>query len=648
MQEYLRNAPPFMVSLGVHAAILAALVAIPLAMPPLSPDISLESIFTEDIPREQIEERLEIETKPAETLNVIAGGTPSANVGAAAQPAATPVDVQEAKVLQEAVVEAPAIESMVMSDELLAAELGEGEVTGEVGAMVEGYGAAMGIITQEILRMMREQKVTVVWLFDESGSLVDDRKEIRENYIRVYDELGIATAEDKKNSRRRREPDQLLTVVASYGKDIHELTPKPTANVEQIKAAIDKVPEDPSGQENMCQSVAAVIQKYSAMARKRKLAVILVSDESGDDGAYVEEAIVAARRAKAPIYVMGRESMFGYPYGSQRYVYEDKKEGIKETFWLQVRRGPETAFPECLQWDGLERNWGGQSAGFGPYEQVRMARETGGIFFVLPGNEKNLVTRAQNDRRKYEFMALRPYTPLLLSRQEYAVERATSPFRQAVWNVVLELNPQKNELLFGDQYDPQLVLKREHYPLSQAEFTAVALGEVKKAAYAMNRTNQAIALLQEVEPLRAREASERWRAAYDLAYAQLHLFRLRLFQFILYMDQHASNMPKPKVKDANEWNFWRNKKTITPDEAQFERLKKSFALTMERSEYLSMVSEEERKARELFQRVKQEHPDTPWARRADYELSRGYGFTVSDRRWNPQVRDRIRPKLPKL
>lgn len=649
MQDYLRKAPPFAISLVVHGAILAALFAIPMIVPPLSPEITLESIFTEDIPREQMEERLEVETQPAENLNVIAGGTPSANVGAAAQPAATPVDVQQANVLQEAVVEAPAVESMIMSDELLATDLGEGEVTGEVGAMVEGYGAAMGIITQEILRMMREQPVTVVWLFDESGSLVDDRKEIRDNYLRVYEELGIATKQERTSSRRRKETEQLYTVVASYGKTIHELTPKPTANGELIQAAIDRVPEDPSGEENMCRSLEAIISKYSAMSKKRKLAVILVSDESGDDGGYVEEAILAARRAKAPVYVMGRESMFGYPYGSQRYVYEDKAQDIKETFWLQIRRGPETAFPECLQWDGLERNWGGQSAGFGPYEQVRLAKETGGIFFVLPGNENNLVTRKENDRRKYEFLALRPYTPLLLSRQEYLVERETSPFRKAIWNVVLELNPQKNELLFGDRFDSQLMIQRDLYPFSQAEFTAQALGEVKKAAYAMNRINQALALLEDVKPLRARESSERWRAGFDLAYAQLHIFRLRLFQFILAIDQHANNMPKPKNPMANRWSFHRNKKTITPDEGQYSRLKQSFGITMDREEYLKMVAEEERTSTRLLKDVIQQHPDSPWARRAASELQSGYGFVVRDLLWDPKgVRSKIRLKLPKL
>ncbi len=647
MQDFLKNAPSIVVSLLVHVVVLLVLMMIPLVIDAGSPDILLESIFSEDLPKEEIEQKLELDTKPAETLNVIAGGTPSTAVGAASQAASTPVDVQKAKVMNEATVDAPRVEAMQMSDEVMAAELGEGEITGEVGAMVEGYGAAMGIISQEIIRMMRQQKVTVVWLFDESGSLVDDRKEIRQNYLRVYEELGIAASQDK--DLRRGGSELLLTVVASYGKDIHEHTPRPTSDPELVMAAIDKVQEDPSGEENMSGSVAAIIRKYTRMAiqGKRKLAVIVVSDESGDDGDSVEEAILAAKTAKAPIYVMGRESMFGYPYARQRWTYEDKAKDIKEDFWLQIRRGPETAFPECLQWDGLEARYDAQSAGFGPYEQVRMAKETGGIFFVLPGEEQTLVGEGANDKRKYDFLALREYTPLLLARREYAEQRAMSPFRTALWNVIARLNPSSNKVLF-QTHDPELNIRDEHYPLLPGPFQQEALKQVQKAAKAMLLVNEGIALLDSVEPLRAQESSQRWRAGYDLAYAQLHIFRLRLYQFLLTMDAHANNMPKPENPMANEWNFWRNKNAnIVPDEAQFSRLKQAFQLTIERDEYITMVAAEEKKCFDLLDVVIKEHPGTPWARRAGDEKSRGFGFVVSDRLWDPKgVRSTI--KLPKL
>ena len=648
MQEIFKNAPSVVVSLVVHVVILVVLMMIPLVIQGGTPDIQLESIFTEDLPREEMEQKLELDTKPTDSLNVISGGTPSTAIGASSQPASAPVDVQEAKVMEEAVVDAPRIEAMQLSDTVMAAELGEGEVTGEVGAMVDGYGQAMGIITQELVRMMRQEKVTVIWMFDESGSLEDDRAEIKENYLRVYDEFGIATSQDKD---LRKGNDLLLTVITSYGKTINEHTPRPTANVELIKKAIDKVQVDESGEENMCRSVTAVMNKYKrqAIQGNRKLAVILVSDESGDDGDYVEEAIKAAKDAKAPLYVMGRESMFGYPYARQLWTYEDKEKGISEPFWLQVRRGPETAFPECLQWDGIHSRWDVQSAGFGPYEQVRMAKETGGIFFVLPGEEKNLVGEGVNDQRKYDFLALREYTPLLLSRRNYIEDRQISAFRETLWNVIVRLNPSSNKLLFST-HDPELNLKSEHYPLMLAPFRAEAAGQVIRATKSMMLINEALTLLENVKPDRAREASQRWRAGYDLAYAQLHIFRLRLYQFLLTMDVHANNMPTPKNAKSNEWNFRRSRShNLDPDEAQFARLKSAFGLKMERAEYIQMVREEEKKATELLDFVINEHESTPWAVRAEREKADGFGFLVFERHWDPSgVRQEISRKLPKL
>ena len=218
MRDFLKNAPSFLVSFTVHLAVIFGMMLIKLTVAASSVDVEIESVITQELPREQMERQLELETDPAEDLNVIAGGTPSTSVGAAAQPASVPVDVQKADVLNEATVDAPRLaETMQLTDAMMVAELGEGEITGEVGAMVEGYGAAMGIITQELIRIMRQQKVTVVWMFDESGSLEDDRKEIRENYMRVYDELGIATEQDDALRSRRGSP-MLLTVVSSYGK----------------------------------------------------------------------------------------------------------------------------------------------------------------------------------------------------------------------------------------------------------------------------------------------------------------------------------------------------------------------------------------------------------------------------------------------
>jgi hypothetical protein len=643
MNTFFKTVPSIGVSILINLSILTVLYCIHRSLPAFATEMQLETIFTQEVPQEEITRNVELDTTPAETLNVLAGGTLSTVVGAAAQPAAVPVDVQKAAVMNEVYIRPATTDVALPSDEMLGQELGEGEIVGEVGSMVEGYGTAMGVITQELIRMMRQQKVTVVWLFDESESLADDRREIRENYLRVLDELKVASTQD---ADLRKGSDQLLTVVASYGQGIHEHTPRPTADLEMIKAAIDKVPIDPSGQENMCQSIATIINKYkqTAIRGKRKLAVIVVSDESGDDGDFVENAIAESRAAKAPLYFLGRESMFGFPYAHQRWIDEP----TQEEFWIRIRRGPETPFPECLQWNGLHSRWDTQSSGFGPYEQVRMARESGGIFFVLPGEENSLIGEGANDRRKYDFLAMREYQPNLVTRPEYVRDRSTSEFRETIWRVISTLNPNDDKLLFPT-HDLELNIDNEHFPLSVQGFRSKAALQIVKAARAMQLIEQAIGMLETIKPLRAAEATQRWRADYDLALAQLYIFRLRLYQYLLTMDKHANQMPAPKIPKANEWNVWWNSQTIDPDEVQFSRLKAAFGFKLSRDEYREMVKTEEVSSIERMRMVIVNHPGTPWARRAQTELDMGFGFVVSERVWDPHgKRNEAAARVPNL
>lgn len=629
------------ISVLFHLGCFLALLMIQQSLPKITEELQFESIFAESTEPTAVSDmtrELERLVVPAQTLNMVAngtitdnvGGTPSSRIGTggSAQPGSAPVNVGKSAVMREGNVR-PAMEGFALpTDALIGEELGEGNIAGEVGAIVEGYGAAMSIITQEVARMMRNDKVTVIWLFDESGSMEDDRKEIRENYLRVYDELGVVAKQNDETKRRGN--DELLTVVASYGKDIHEHTARPTADKEKIKAAIDKVTTDTSGEENMCRSIASLMGKYKKLSKSRKIAMIVVSDESGDDGDYVEAAVSEAREAKSPLYFLGRESMFGFPYAHQKWVDDE----TKEEFWIRIRRGPETPYPECLQWNGLHTRWDVQSSGFGPYEQVRMARETGGIFFVLPGEEVTLVGQGANDQRKYESLAMREYEPNLLSRPDYVRDRSASKFRETVWQVIARLNPNGDKLLFQD-HDPELNIQHEHFPLRLEEFKTAAFGQVSRAAKAMNLTNEAIGLMEKVKPGRTAERNQRWRAGYDLALAQLYIFRLRLFQYLLAMDKHYNHMPEPKDPKANEWNFWWDKNAaIVPDEPQYDRLKSAFGMKMSREEYLEMVATEEAASVERLKAIQTEHAGTPWARRAETELSLGFGFRVGDRHWD--------------
>jgi hypothetical protein len=342
----------------------------------------------------------------------------------------------------------------------------------------------------------------------------------------------------------------------------------------------------------------------------------MVSDESGDDGANVEEAIDRCKRADAPVYFLGRYSVFGFPYA--RMTWKDPKYGL--THWLRIQRGPETAFPECLQFDGLHERWDIYSSGFGPYEQVRLCRETGGIFFLLPGNEDNLSGRGSHEERKYEMLDMKEYLPDLSARTVYARERDTNKFRNGLFQIITKLNP---------FLDNGLQMQEHHFSADRAKFTEQGGANFGKAVKALKTLNEAIVFLDQLKPLRDKEKSERWRAHFDLMHAQCLAYRVRLFQYILALDQHQALKLEPTKKTPdgklyNEWHLGRVQKMLPPTPAQVKQAGID----------LDELNGQEKKAKEEFAAVVQSHPRTPWAKLAANELAVGFGLE-----WREGYRD---------
>lgn len=595
-------------SLAVHGVILVTLALIKFTLMDNGNEVAVETVFTDEREQQEFTQELDISTEVSESLSVMAGATVSTASGGSGAPAVSQTKIEESESLNEPEIQVNVGQVTMPGANMLGEDLGESEVKGETAAVVEGYGAAMSRLTQEIIRLMRSDKVHVVWLFDESESMKDDQEQIREQFGKVYEELKIAQAQDE-DMRKRGNDETLLTTILSYGAGIHTHTAKPTGNIPEIQKAITEIPIDKSGEENLFQSIMAVCDKYGPLAFKsgRKLAIVVLSDESGDDGQAVEEAIARCKRFKAPVYLMGRESIFGYPYARQRWI--DPKFGLH--FWIKVRRGPETAFPEALQYDGLHERWDAFSSGFGPYEQVRLARESGGIYFMLPGDEEDLIGAGAHMNRKFEFLAMKEYQPLLLSRRDYEKERSQSKFRSTLWEVFNVLNPFQDE---------QLKIKEDWYAFTPEEFRPQGLANASKALRAFGLLNEAIARLEAIEPLRAKEDSQRWRAAYDLAYAQCLAYRVRLFQFMLAVDSHLKEMPKPKNPKSNRWDAQRTKKMLEPDEEQIRVTKVD----------MNELNAQMKKATERFNFVKEQHAGTPWAQRAQWEINNGFGFYFRD------------------
>jgi hypothetical protein len=474
---------------------------------------------------------------------------------------------------------------------------------GDPSVVVKGAQGAIDKITQEIALMLAKGKVELVWLFDESASVQSMREDIRKRIDRIYEELKLTDA---------KQGDALVSAVASFGQTVHFHTRKPTANLETIRADIEQIPNDPSGLENMCAAIQEAIARHQkgTQPARRQMALIVVTDESGDDGDRIEATIQAARAANCRVYVMGIEAAFG-----NRVVYRTwTDEQAKLSFWLETHLGPETALDEQLQTDGLWTRRDCQSSGFGPYEQVRLCRETGGVFFIVKeGFDANTVGAMF---AQYDNEAMRPYLPDLDPRLTLQEKRQREPLRQLLGMVIDKLNPRN---------DGNLNL-RDRFALKPDEFVKQALEQQRKVPFLMAAYDEAEKRLDSLRRQREQETSARWQANYDLLYAQTLCYKVRVYEYAAFLEMFLQQ-PRPVTKpDTTYWIMTTRSETVTGETTQG---------------YVD-------RSRALFEKVIADHPNTPYALRAQWELGRGYGVQLVEDNWDPRHETYDHSKLPKL
>jgi len=481
---------------------------------------------------------------------------------------------------------------------------------------VSGYGHALEFLTEELLHLARTDRLLVVWLFDESESMRDDQFEVTTNVGKMHAEI-----HDKLQSldRNNNTQEAIQYCVYSFGSSTHAVFESPSSDPDLIAMSRGDIPREESGEEKTFHAVGAVIGKTATLAAKtnRRPVLILVTDESGDDDndKLLEAAVSRVQRANAPVYVLGREATFGQPYGRVRWT--DPKFRLQH--WLKIRRGPESALIESLQWDGLNTRTDTQSAGCGPYALVRLAKASGGAYLILPGSEAEAPPFGPSSGPRGDSTLLpEKYQPSYESRLEYLLKTTQSPFRLTLQETIRE---------FDAASDSQLSIRVSGYPVDEAEFQKEAETQSSKIRYAHRLLEKSFSRLEEIRNLREQETSPRWRAHYDLIDAQLAVYRIRLEQVPLAMDRLVATNPSLNNDENSCWILSRvRKKPIIPNEAQYARLKSLLKLTTTREEYLDRLDADIETARQLLQDVIDRHPHTPWGNRARYELNLGFGM----------------------
>ncbi|HWA98428.1 MAG TPA: vWA domain-containing protein [Pirellulales bacterium] len=561
----------------------------------------------EERPEESLNQVLEQDVTPSKTLDVVSAAISPAGAMGVMSVSVAPQMRQDnnAPVPTEVKADPGQLNIFNTTGKQVATDIPQGSF-GDAMQQAESYQDAMDRITHEILTKLTHGNVLVLWCMDQSESMKDDHAEIMKRIERVYEELGIS---------EKGRGDALLTAVTSFGKEHKLHTPKPTSDRAQIISAMKQVPVDPSGQEQMCEAISyAVGYHYKfATSGRRQLMCVVVTDESGDPESnwkQMEQTIQECKQARCPVYFLAREAVFGYPYAHMRYIDPE----TKTHHWLRIDRGPETPYAEQLQIDGFIRRHDAHPSGFGPYSQTRIARQTGGIFFMLPSPEVNLVRR---DDRKYAFESMRPYLPDLSSRDDYAKERDRYEMRKSLWKVILDLNP------YEKGRDREVQVRWWEWSVEPATFVAQAKEEYTRAQKLIGYMAAAQKELERVKPGRQREESFRWRANYDLMYAQMIAYQVRLHEYCASVEEMGRNYKPPKDPKANEWHCYTIAKTKTDAKTKPQR----------------------DKAIELLKQVIKDHEGTPYAARAQYEIARGFGLELRAVYDDPR---RKNVKLPSL
>jgi hypothetical protein len=604
-RRLVRDAPAWAVSFAVHFAALVLLGTLTLLVP-VRTQVTLSALALEAEPEPVVEEyrfaQFEVSEVGAQSVGGTSGSRPEALVMdettevAFEAPPTTPLADLRVLEFDKTVLTAPNVTRNLFVTGV-----------GSVGSL--GAEGAIDRITHEILLSLEQRPTLVVWLFDQSGSLKQQREAIARRFDRVYDELGIIEASGNP-AFRRHDDKPLLSSVASFGAQVQLLTPRPSDDVTDIKAAVRAITDDTSGRENVFQAVHHVAEKYRryrVQNDQRNVMIVVFTDEAGDDLDAIDATIDACRKYTMPVYVVGVPAPFGRADAYVKYIDPDPNFD-QSPQWSPVHQGPESLLPERLKltFAGEDQHEEERiDSGFGPFGLCRLTTETGGLYFTVHPNRKvgepvpSWETAAYSSHLGafFDETIMRNYRPDYVRAEDYfkllqknAACRALVEASQLSWTTPME-NVRRR---FPRVDDAQLARD-----LSVAQRTAAKL-EPKITAIA--------AALRRGEGDRPNVTRPRWQAGYDLAMGRALAVQVRTLGYNAMLAQAKQGL---KFRDP------RNDTWI---------LRPSNRVTIN-----SALAKDAADAKAYLERVVAEHPGTPWALLATLELKEPLGWEWRER-----------------
>ncbi len=479
--------------------------------------------------------------------------------------------------------------------------------------------SAVDSITGRIKGQLENGNVLVVWLLDASLSLVDDRQRVAERLEPFLEDLASRTGKAAEH--------RLLNTVVSFGKNMRQRV-EPTAVVRRIVMAVEKLPIDTSGTENVFAAVAACVKEYATVRGSGRLMIVVWTDETGDDVERLEETIALCRRERVSVSVVGPSAVLGA--GTGLHSYQDPK--TKIVFQLPVQRGPDSAMIERI---GLEywfptrppgaapgfrrgrtlpswyggRHLKGMASGFSPHALTRLVAATGGTYTIFDRPE---------DRGPFRAEAMRDYAPAYQTVEKYLQAIQLHPLRRAVHAAVQETLGEDlaaPETMFFVKRDRQRPFLFERPYLTAAQFAqkfrtgrrTLERKAIKKARIierALSHLGMNGDPDRNLEAQFAAEESPRWRAWYDLTRGRLLATSVRLEEYRLALDEFAQT---DVLRESTNHAICRPSTQLRSD---------------------SVFQSRALEAARLLNRCVADHPDTPWAYLAERELAYGLGISI--------------------
>jgi hypothetical protein len=584
--EPARTLPSWLISFGFHALALLSLWPIQIASSMIRDSIVSASVVDEEEAVNPLQQdAFHFDAAVGERIGN--GGDSSgegervAMLGPSIEtPRAPVVNVQGAvsmKGAQQIAIRRPMLDVGAAAPDRELSDLVETVSTSEHAGGVRG---AIDRLTFEIETSLRQDNTLVIWLFDATPSMKERREAIAERFENIYRQLGLLGVGGNG---------ALKTVVGTFGRTTEYITQKPIDDVKSIQKAIRKIGSEEDDEkdsvENVFGATLDVASRYGRYATskkdRRRVMVVIVTDERGSDFPRVEEAIGRLRKSQMRVYCVGNDAGFGREKHFFPYVFHNGLRGTGFTL-----RGPESLMLENLQlafWGRHNHRFDEMTSSFGPYALCRLCSETGGMFLISE----------ELGGAKFDPMLMRNYAPDYRPIHEYEAEIAKNAAKSGLIRAAKEEAEQeipRPATVFRADNDNTL-----RQQITQAQKPLAVLG------YRLNEISVPLLVGEKERP---QLDTPRWKASFDLAVGRVLAMQARAVGYNqMLADMKVSPHPFQNPND----NTWR----IVP--ASEEHCPQAIQKLIKR-------------AREYLGRVIEEHRGTPWELLAREELRTPMGW----------------------